>query len=336
MNTDRTYQMLLVLFFAQSCAFILGLGQLYGGDPTVQTARASTPELSRDIPDRSNLAECVIAQINYPRHILSYQLHITTIGDHLDAIAHQYGSEAALIQQYNHISCSPPPGRALIIPQTNPPAIWPQQSVRDQTILIDHGRTDRPWVALTIDMGAGSQPVPHMLEILRERDIQVTFFPTGNWIAQNPWLARQIAQDGHEFGNHSYSHPDLRTLTDRQIAQELAKTEQLLYDTTGATSRPFVRPPYGAYDERVLQTITTQGYLPIFWSLDSLDSVDPPKTPAFLIHRVTTTLSREELSGAIILIHGGSEATAEALPSILDQFATMGFEVRTLSEVLGQ
>ncbi len=108
-----------------------------------------------------------------------------------------------------------------------------------------------------------------------------------------------------------------------------------MQEIAGASTRPFFRPPYGAYDERVLLTVAHAGYLPIYWTLDSLDSIGEPKTPAFLLERVTGTLPPEELAGAIILAHCGSDATAHALPAILDRFAAMGFEVRMLSEVLG-
>src|SRR5262249_46143073 len=103
----------------------------------------------------------------------------------------------------------------------------------------------------------------------------------------------------------------------------------------GASARPLFRPPYGAYDKGVLATTIALGYLPIYWTLDSLDSVGEPKTPEFLIERVTGTLTPQQLRGAIILAHCGSPATAEALPTILDRFAQMGLEVHTVSEVLG-
>jgi peptidoglycan/xylan/chitin deacetylase (PgdA/CDA1 family) len=119
------------------------------------------------------------------------------------------------------------------------------------------------------------------------------------------------------------------------MRKELADTEQLMQEVAGATTRPLFRPPYGAYDEGVLHTAVAQGYLPIYWTIDSLDSVGEPKTPEFLLERVTRALTPEQLRGAIILAHCGSAPTAEALPQILDRFAEMGFEVKTVSEVLG-
>jgi peptidoglycan/xylan/chitin deacetylase (PgdA/CDA1 family) len=165
--------------------------------------------------------------------------------------------------------------------------------------------------------------------------VQITFFLTGRWIRENPELARQIVADGHEIANHSFSHPDFTTLSDAEILAELRTTEQAMQEVTGVTTKPYFRPPYGAYDARVLNLVIAEGYLPIYWTLDSLDSVGEPKTPAFLVERIIGGLTPADQHGAIILAHCGSQATAEALPTVLDRYAAMGIEVRPLSDVLG-
>jgi peptidoglycan/xylan/chitin deacetylase (PgdA/CDA1 family) len=209
-----------------------------------------------------------------------------------------------------------------------------ESTLESMPLLVQRGRADKPWVALTLDAGADAAPVPAMLETLRERRVKITFFLTGKWVRDNPELARQIVADGHEIANHSVSHPDFRNLSDAAIRKELADTEALLQETTGASSRPFFRPPFGAYDQRVLRLVEAQGYLPIYWTLDSLDSVGDPKTPDFLFERITAKLPPDQLRGAIILAHCGSQPTADALPRILDRFAEMGFEVKKVSEIL--
>jgi peptidoglycan/xylan/chitin deacetylase (PgdA/CDA1 family) len=176
--------------------------------------------------------------------------------------------------------------------------------------------------------------VPAILKTLREHSAKITFFLTGKWIKDNPDLTRQIVADGHEIANHTFTHPDMRNLSDAAIRKELSDTEALLQETAGVSPRPFFRPPYGAYDERVLRLTVGAGYLPIYWTLDSLDSVGEPKTADFLFERVTAKLPPDKLRGAIILAHCGSQPTAEALPRILDRFAEMGFQVKKVSEVL--
>lgn len=262
--------------------------------------------------------------------IAGYAGHLVAEGETLDTIAAAGGSSAELIARYNKLGGDPAAGRPLIVPQlAGAPA-----RLESQPLLVQRGAAGRPIVALTLDAGASAEPVPAMLRTLRERQVTITFFLTGKWIAENPELTRQIVADGHEIANHTNSHPDLRTLSDAAIRQELADTEALLQETAGASARPFFRPPFGAYDERVLRLAEAEGYLPIYWTLDSLDSVGEPKTAAFLLERVTAKLTPEQLRGAIILAHCGSQPTAEALPQILDRFAAMGLQVGKISEVL--
>jgi peptidoglycan/xylan/chitin deacetylase (PgdA/CDA1 family) len=263
--------------------------------------------------------------------IAGYIGHIVADGETLVSIAGQGGSTPELIARYNRLDGEPPPGRALIVPRLE----GHDATLESAPLLVKRGRTDKPWVALTLDAGAGAEPTPRMLLALRERGIKITFFLTGKWIAENPDLTRQIVADGHEIANHTDTHPDLTRVSAAAMRKELADTEQLMQDVAGATTRPLFRPPYGAYDEGVLRTAVALGYLPIYWTIDSLDSVGEPKTPEFLLERVTRALTPEQLRGAIILAHCGSAPTAEALPQILDRFAEMGFEVKTVSEVLG-
>jgi peptidoglycan/xylan/chitin deacetylase (PgdA/CDA1 family) len=263
--------------------------------------------------------------------VIGYHAHTVAEGETLAAIAVNGGSDAALIQAYNQLEGPPTPGCPLIVPH-----LQGQINVLpEEPLLVVQGCTTQPIVALTLDAGGGSEPTAAMLDALRERNIRITFFLTGDWIAENPDLVRQIVADGHEVANHSRTHADFTTLDKAQMIEELAETERLFRETTGVERmRPFFRPPYGAYDRDVLLTVIEQGYMPIYWTLDSLDSYGEPKTPQFLLERVTTTLAPDELRGAIILAHCGSEATAEALPDILDRLTEMGFDVRPLSDVV--
>lgn len=263
--------------------------------------------------------------------IVGYAGHVVAPGETLEQIAANGGSTPDLLMSYNRLSGPPQPGRALIVPQLAGQA----GALDNAPILVQRGRSDKPWVALTLDAGASAAPVPRMLQALRERNIKITFFLTGQWIKDNPDLARQIVADGHEIANHTFTHPDMTRLDDASIRKELADTEALLQETAGATTRPLFRPPFGAYDKRVLDLAERAGYLPIYWTLDSLDSVGEPKTPDFLFERITAKLTPEQLRGAIILAHCGSDPTADALPRVLDRFAEMGFEVKKVSEVLG-
>jgi peptidoglycan/xylan/chitin deacetylase (PgdA/CDA1 family) len=254
-------------------------------------------------------------------------------GDTLESIGQRGGSLPILISRYNRLSGEPQPGRELIVPQL-PNAT---STLSSENMLVIKGNTAQPWVALTLDAGASSEPTPSMLDTLAASNAHITFFLTGTWMDENPDLTRRIVADGHEIANHSYTHSDFTTLSDEQIADELRRTEETLARIAGpeVSLRPFFRPPYGAYDQRVLAAVIANGYLPIYWTFDSLDSIGEPKTAQFLTARITAALPREEMPGAIILAHCGSAPTAEALPAVLATFAAQGLEVRPLSDVLG-
>lgn len=249
--------------------------------------------------------------------------------DTLESIALSAGSIPELIRDYNRLNSDIYPQRPLIIPQINTAA----STLESQPIIVQRG-ANRPVVAFTLDAGADSTPTGAMLDILAERNIKITFFLTGDWIERNPELTKRIVADGHEVANHSTSHPDFRGLDENGMLLELQTMSDRLYAVTGTRPAPYFRPPYGAYDERVLRIVIANGYLPIFWTLDSLDSVGDPKSADFLVDRVTNTLAPDKRNGAILLAHCGNATTAEALPRILDAFAAQGLIVTTLSQAL--
>jgi peptidoglycan/xylan/chitin deacetylase (PgdA/CDA1 family) len=186
-------------------------------------------------------------------------------------------------------------------------------------------------VALTFDAGnEGGGAAPQILQILRERGIQLTFFLSGHWVDHNPALAQQMLADGHEIANHSYSHPDFTYLSDTQIVYELDYTDQVVSDIMGTHTRPYFRPPFGARNRRVLDVAAASGFRSIYWSLDSGDWL-----PRATAGAVASKILRFATPGDIVVEHVGAQASADALPTILDEFALRGWRVGTVSEVLG-
>jgi peptidoglycan/xylan/chitin deacetylase (PgdA/CDA1 family) len=186
-------------------------------------------------------------------------------------------------------------------------------------------------VALTFDAGnEGGGAAPQILSILRDRGVQVTFFLSGQWVAHNHALAQQMQADGHEIANHSYSHPDFTRLSDNQIVYELDYTDQVVSDVMGTSTRPYFRPPFGARNRRVLDVAAASGFRSIYWSLDSGDWL-PRATAA----AVASKILRFATPGDIVVEHIGAQASADALPTILDELASRGWRVGTVSEVLG-
>jgi peptidoglycan/xylan/chitin deacetylase (PgdA/CDA1 family) len=195
---------------------------------------------------------------------------------------------------------------------------------------IARGPGHRPEVALTFDAGADWKPVRPILEALEDAGAQCTFFVTGKWVEANPRSSRAIADGGHELGNHSWDHAAFTGLSDEAIRDQLRRTEEIVQETTHRSTLPYFRPPLGARDRRVRQLAAEEGYRTVYWSLDSRDAVDRGITPAQIRDRV---LSRVE-TGSIVLLHCGSQATADALPEILEGLRGRGLRPVTITQLL--
>lgn len=207
-----------------------------------------------------------------------------------------------------------------------------KQPVEAGTLVLElkQGQTGGDKIALTFDAGASSKPTPSLLAALESKGVRSTFFLTGKWVESNRELTRQIAAAGHEIGNHTYSHPDLRKLTDDEIREQLARTEELVQSTAGVSTKPFFRPPFGARDSRVLAVARDEGYRSVYWTADSWDAFKKGIKAAEIEERV---LERSK-DGAIVLMHCGSWPTVEALPEIIDELRSRGYDLVTVSELV--
>lgn len=191
---------------------------------------------------------------------------------------------------------------------------------------------DTDKIALTFDAGASAAPTPAILAALKEADLQVTFFLTGKWCEKNPELVKRIINEGHEIGNHSYSHPDFRKINDSAIIEQLKKVEDIVVNLTGQSTKPLFRPPYGGRDKRVLSVVGEQGYTSIYWSLDSLDAFKKGITSTEIQQRILKRIQ----GGDIVLMHCGSEPTAKQLPELIDKLKERGFTMVKVSELVAK
>lgn len=185
--------------------------------------------------------------------------------------------------------------------------------------------------ALTFDDG----PSPHtasLLSMLSSYGIKATFFLLGQNVKHYPELARRIEGEGHEVGNHTWSHPNLRALSwDRQY-EEMADTDTLLR-SLGITPL-YMRPPYGNFDDRTIQIANELGVDVILWSLDSRDWKGLPEDYAKLRSTRGTIYDEGALRG-IFLFHDTHKTTVDDLPRIIANLKAGGCErFVTISEYL--
>lgn len=207
----------------------------------------------------------------------------------------------------------------------------PTITSKEQWNEVSHGSRMKPLIALTFDAGADSSPTYEILNVLAKHNLHCTFFLTGKWIERNPELTRRIATEGHEIGNHTYSHRSLPKLPDGEIVNELARVDDLVIRLTGRSTKPLARVPYGSRDKRVLRILAENGYRSIYWDVDSWDAFKRGITANEIRQRVLSHVQ----NGSIVLMHCGSKATADALDSIIETLQSSGYQIVTVSELIG-
>src|ERR1035437_5311380 len=174
-------------------------------------------------------------------------------------------------------------------------------------------------ISLTFDDGPSEQFTAQVLDILREHRVPATFFVCGKNVEEHPDLLRRIVAEGHEVGNHSYSHPYFFFKSRRRMAEEIDRTQAIIEKVVGFRPNIF-RPPFGARWFGLVPTLLERGMLLIQWSATG----DDWKKDAAAI---TQAALRELRPGAIILLHDGRETrpaaqidrspTTTALPSLI-------------------
>jgi peptidoglycan/xylan/chitin deacetylase (PgdA/CDA1 family) len=192
---------------------------------------------------------------------------------------------------------------------------------------IFYGDTTRRRVALTFDDGPSRENTPRILDVLAAHDVHVTFFVLGNRVDKMPDLVARIDDEGHEIGNHTWSHPSMRSLWPSALREELESTNARVAEITG--KRPtLVRPPFGRYPPSALPVFAELGLDAVLWSVDSLDwdAEDPQVIAARVVRRATP--------GSIILLHDRTSATVKALPEIIRGLRQRGFEIVPVSSML--
>lgn len=185
-------------------------------------------------------------------------------------------------------------------------------------------------IALTFDDGPHPVQTPEILKILREYHVHATFFVIGVNVRNYPDKIPEILSDGHEIGNHTFSHKCLANESIYQVSQELFQCEKAIYET-GEYRPKLFRPPGGIIDETVKRFCEEWDYSVILWSIDTRD----------WSHRSPEEITKEILTsvrpGDIILMHdyiGGYTPTATVLRSIIPELRRMGYEFCTVSELI--
>lgn len=186
-------------------------------------------------------------------------------------------------------------------------------------------------IYLTFDAGFENGNTPAILDALKKHNAPATFFVVGTYITSNADLVNRMLSEGHTVGNHTYSHPDMSQIADREsFEKELKDVENAYKEATGEDMKKFYRPPQGKYSESNLQMAKELGYSTFFWSLAYVDwyqDNQPSREEAFdkLLGRIHP--------GAIVLLHSTSKTNAEILDELLTKWEEMGYTFQSLDQL---
>lgn len=203
--------------------------------------------------------------------------------------------------------------------------------------IVRRGSQDSLKVALTFDDGPSPLYTPKILDILKEKKVKATFFLVGKHVEKYPEVAKRIVDEGHEIGNHTYSHRDLVPATRATVVKEIKKAEKVIESVCGRKPVLF-RPPRGIYSNAVRKIILKAGYTIILWSVSTQDW--RLVKPSFIFRRVKRFCRPGSIilfhdSGALIKPEGGSRGhTVEALPKVIDWLRANGYQISTVSSLL--
>ncbi len=184
----------------------------------------------------------------------------------------------------------------------------------------------KPMIALTFDDGPSAH-TQRLLDIFKTYGGKGTFFVLGSTLDSRQEALRQIAKDGHEIGNHSWSHSKLTELSTDAVKKEITDTRNKIYDITGVDCT-LVRPPHGAFNDRIQSIGKELGVSFVNWSVDTLDW----KTKN--ANAVYKEIMEYVADGNIILCHDLHKTTVDAMERAIPDLIEKGYQLVTVSELL--
>lgn len=187
--------------------------------------------------------------------------------------------------------------------------------------------TEEKKVAISFDAAWGDEFTIGILDILDKYDIKSTFFLVGFWVDKYPEHVKEIHKRGHDVGNHSTNHPYMSKIGEEQVLKELNDTGDKIKKLTGEKPILF-RPPFGDYNDELINICRKNDYYVIQWDVDSLDWKELGVQP--VVDRVTRNVN----AGSIVLFHNNAKYILEFLPMIIERLQEEGYEIVPISELI--
>ena len=186
---------------------------------------------------------------------------------------------------------------------------------------------DQKMVAISFDAAWGNEDTQQLIDIMAKHQIKATFFVVGEWVDKYPESVKALHDAGHEVMNHSNAHAHMSELSAEEIVADVTACNEKIEAVTGVVPT-LIRPPYGEYDDHVVNAIRSMGMEPIQWDVDSLDWKD--LSAGDITQRVLSKVQ----PGSIVLFHNAALHTPEALPGIIEALLQEGYTFVPISELI--
>jgi len=206
--------------------------------------------------------------------------------------------------------------------------VEPHQTFQLDGEMLVRGNPTLHEVCLTFDDGPHPGSMDKILDVLKEEKVRATFFVVGKVVDQNPYLVRRMMAEGHEVGNHTYSHKRLNQMPIASARQEIAACAASVKRATGA-DMTLLRPRGMEYDNDTLHLSEEMGYVTVHWNVVAADYL--PLAPATIVARVMN----QTKDGSVILLHDSPD-TANALKSVLRALKAKGYRFVTTTQMLAR
>jgi polysaccharide deacetylase family sporulation protein PdaB len=187
--------------------------------------------------------------------------------------------------------------------------------------------TDKPRISITFDAAWGADKTAQIVEVLKQYDVPATFFLVGFWIEKYEAEVRMLDAAGIEIENHSENHPDMAKLSKPQMQSQLESVNKRIETITGKRPK-FFRPPFGSYNDGVIESAAAVGLTVVQWDVDSLDWKD--KKASSVVDRVFKKVG----NGSIILFHNNSDCVVGAISILIPALKNKGFEFVTVGDLV--
>ena len=190
-------------------------------------------------------------------------------------------------------------------------------------------QTDEKVVAISFDAAWGADKTSEIMAICEEYSVNATFFLVGFWVEDYPEVAKSIAERGFEIGLHSSTHPDMCNLSASQMSLELSKHRDVIQAVCGVEAKLF-RPPYGSYNDTLIDVCEQLNITAVQWSVDSLD------WKGLSAGEIAGRVCSKSQEGSIVLFHNNSDNIVAGLKLVLEYYKNNNYKVVPVGEILYQ